>query len=372
MIHDDRQRILAKNLVNYSCEVAKGDKVWIDAAGCDSSFVSLLVREVYAAGGMPFVNIRDNKIQREILAGASNEMLDIWAERDAAFMEKMDCYIGVRGGGNSYELSDVPEERMQEYDKRYAIKVHHNIRVKKTRWVILRYPTEGMSQLAGMSTEAFEDYFFNVCCLDYKKMDNSMESLVKLINKADKVRIVAKDTDLTFSIKGVGAVKCSGHCNIPDGEVYTAPVRDSVNGTIAYNVPSIENGFKFENVKLTFKDGKIVEATANDSKKANAIFDTDEGARYVGEFSFGLNPYIDRAIGDILFDEKISGSIHFTPGACYDDAPNGNVSAVHWDLVQVHTPEYGGGEIYFDDVLIRKDGRFVLPELASLNPENLK
>ena len=141
MIHDDRQRILAKNLVNYSCEVAKGDKVWIDAAGCDSSFVSLLVREVYAAGGMPFVNIRDNKIQREILAGASNEMLDIWAERDAAFMEKMDCYIGVRGGGNSYELSDVPEERMQEYDKRYAIKVHHNIRVKKTRWVILRYPT---------------------------------------------------------------------------------------------------------------------------------------------------------------------------------------------------------------------------------------
>ena len=371
MIHDDRQRILAKNLVNYSCEVAKGDKVWIDAAGCDSSFVSLLVREVYAAGGMPFVNIRDNKIQREILAGASNEMLDIWAERDAAFMEKMDCYIGVRGGGNSYELSDVPEERMQEYDKRYAIKVHHNIRVKKTRWVILRYPTEGMSQLAGMSTEAFEDYFFNVCCLDYKKMDNSMESLVKLINKTDKVRIVAKDTDLTFSIKNVGAVKCSGHCNIPDGEVYTAPVRDSVNGTIAYNVPSIENGFKFENVKLTFKDGKIVEATANDSKKANAIFDTDEGARYVGEFSFGLNPYIDRAIGDILFDEKISGSIHFTPGACYDDAPNGNKSAVHWDLVLIQTPEYGGGKIYFDDVLIREDGRFVIDELKCLNPENL-
>ena len=341
MIHDNRQKVLADNLVNYSCAVKKGDKVWIDVSGAGAEFTSLLVQAVYAAGGMPFVFNTESKVKRELLKGATDEMLKTWAERDAAFMDKMDCYIGVRGGNNSYELSDVPEDRMQAYDKLYAIKVHHNIRVKKTRWVILRYPTEGMSQLAGMSTEAFEDYFFNVCCLDYRKMDKAMDALVDLMNKTDKVRIVAKDTDLSFSIKGVGAVKCSGHCNIPDGEVYTAPVRDSVNGTIAYNVPSIENGFKFENVTLTFKDGKIVNATANDSKKANAIFDTDEGARYVGEFSFGLNPYIDRAIGDILFDEKISGSIHFTPGACYDDAPNGNVSAVHWDLVQVHTPAQG-------------------------------
>lgn len=255
----------------------KGDKVWIDVSGADSAFTSLLVQAVYAAGGMPFVHIRDSKVQREVLKGASSEMLDIWAKRDADFMDKMDCYIGVRGGDNSYELSDVPEERMQEYDKRYAIKVHHNIRVKKTRWVILRYPTEGMSQLAGMSTEAFEDYFFNVCCLDYRKMDKAMDALVELMNKTDKVRIVAKGTDLSFSIKGVGAVKCSGHCNIPDGEVYTAPVRDSVNGTIAYNVPSIENGFKFEDVTLTFKDGKIVKATANNSEKANAILTPTKG-----------------------------------------------------------------------------------------------
>jgi len=371
MIHDERQRVLARGLVNYSCKVKAGDKVWIDAGGCGSEFVSLLVKEVYAAGGMPFVNIRDNKVLREVLIGSSNEMLDIWAARDAAFMDKMDCYIGVRGGNNSYELSDVPSERMQEYDKRYAHIVHHNIRVKKTRWVVLRYPTEGMSQLAGMSTEAFENYYFDVCCLDYSKMEKAMEPLVKLLKKTDKVRIVAKDTDLNFSIKGVGVVKCSGHCNIPDGEVYTAPVRNSVNGTIAYNVPSIENGFKFENVKLTFKDGKIVDVAANNAEKANAVFDTDEGARYVGEFALGVNPCINKAIGDILFDEKISGSIHFTPGACYDDASNGNQSAIHWDLVQVHTKEYGGGEIYFDGKLVRKDGVFVLPELFGLNPENL-
>ena len=293
------------------------------------------------------------------------------AEHDAKMMSEMQAYIGIRGGGNSYELSDVPVDRLQAYSALYSHPVHHQQRVAKTKWVVLRYPTESMAQLAGMSTEAFENFYFDVCNLDYSKMDKAMNPLVELINKTDKVRIVAKDTDLTFSIKGIGAVKCSGHMNIPDGEVYTAPVRDSVNGVIHYNVPSIENGFRYEDVRLVFKDGKIVEATANNTKGANAVFDTDEGARYVGEFALGVNPYIKNAMGDILFDEKISGSIHFTPGACYDDASNGNVSAVHWDLVLVQTEEFGGGEIYFDGVLIRKDGRFVLPELDGLNPENL-
>lgn len=373
MIFDNRQQQLAKNLVNYSCRVKAGDKVFIDARDCDAVFVGLLVREIYKAQGMPFVSIENTRVKREVLVGASDDMLEFWSEQDASRMEQMDCYIGIRGGNNNFELSDVPSNRMQAYSSIYAKKVHHNIRVKKTRWVILRYPTEGMSQLASMSTEEYEDYFFQVCNLDYAKMDSAMDALAKLMKNTDRVRIVGPgETDLTFSIKGIGAVKCSGHCNIPDGEVYTAPVRDSVNGVIAYNVPSIEDGFKFENVKLRFKDGKIVEISANDTERATKIFNTDEGARYVGEFSFGLNPYINKAIGDILFDEKICGSIHFTPGACYDDAPNGNDSAVHWDLVMVQTPEYGGGEIYFDDVLVRKDGRFVLPELNDLNPENLK
>ncbi len=372
MICDNRQKLLAKNLVNYSVKVKKGEKVWIDASGADYQFINCLVEEVYKAGGFPFVNLKDNKVLREVLKGATPEYIKMWAERDAAFMEKMNCYIGVRGGNNSYELSDVPEKNMQDYDNLYAIKVHHNIRVKKTKWVVLRYPTEGMSQLAGMSTEKFEDYYFDVCCLDYGKMNKAMDSLKALMDKTDKVKIVGNGTDLSFSIKDIPAVKCAGDCNIPDGEIYTAPVKDSINGTIAYNVASIENGFRFENVKLEFKDGKIVKATANNSQKANAIFDTDEGARYVGEFALGVNPYVTVPIGDILFDEKISGSIHFTPGACYDDAPNGNVSAVHWDLVLVQTKEYGGGEIYFDDVLVRKDGLFVVDELKCLNPENLK
>ncbi len=372
MIQDPRQVKLAKNLVNYSVRVGKGDKVWIDAIGCDYQLVALIVKEVYANGGMPFVFVQDRRIQREILKGATPDMLDVWAQRDCDFMDKMDCYIGIRGGNNSYELCDVDESIMQEYDKHYAMPVHSDRRVAHTRWVILRYPTEGMSQLAGMSTEAFEDYYFDVCCLDYQKMNDAMTPLVELMQKTNKVRIIAKDTDLTFSIKGIPAIKCAGACNIPDGEVYTAPVKDSVNGKISYNVPSIENSFKFENVTLEFENGKIVKASANNNEKVNAIFDTDEGARYVGEFAIGVNPYVTQAIGDILFDEKISGSIHFTPGCSYDDAPNGNKSAVHWDLVLCQTPEFGGGEIWFDDVLIRKDGLFVLPELQGLNPENLK
>ena len=278
----------------------------------------------------------------------------------------------LRGGNNCYENSDVPSENMQVESEYYSHPVHHEIRVKKTKWVVLRYPNEGMASNASMSTEAFEDYYFNVCNLDYSKMDRAMDALKKRLDNADKVRIVGNGTDISFSIKGIGSKKCSGEHNIPDGEIYTAPVKNSVNGVIKYNAPSVQNGVKFEDVTLTFKDGKIINATGNYPDRINAVFDTDEGARYVGEFAFGVNPYITAPMGDILFDEKISGSIHFTPGSCYDDCYNGNVSAIHWDLVLIQTKEYGGGEIYLDGELIRKDGLFVTSDLLCLNPENLK
>lgn len=294
------------------------------------------------------------------------------AEADCLEMNRMDCYIGIRGGDNISELSDVPGDKMHLYETLYSAPVHSDIRVAKTKWVVLRYPNASMAQLSNMSQEAFEEYYFNVCNLDYSKMSKAMDSLVELMNRTDKVRLTAKGTDITFSIKNIPAIKCAGEMNIPDGEVYTAPVKDSVNGTICYNTPSVYQGFTYENVKLVFKDGRIEEAAANDTDRINQVFQTDQGARYVGEFAIGVNPYIINPMKDILFDEKIMGSIHFTPGCCYDDAPNGNKSSVHWDLVLIQTPEYGGGEIYFDDVLVRKDGKFVLPELECLNPENLK
>ena len=250
--------------------------------------------------------------------------------------------------------------------------VHSNIRVPDTKWVVLRYPVPSMAQQAGMSTEAFEDHYFNVCNLDYGKMSRAMDHLVDRLKKTDKVHIVGEGTDLTFSIKGQPAIKCAGELNIPDGEVFSAPLRESVNGVLHYNTPSLYQGRTYENIRLVFKDGKIVEATGSDTKRINEIFDTDPGARFIGEFAIGVNPYITSAIKDTLFDEKIAGSFHFTPGNCYDECPNGNKSAIHWDLVCIQTPEYGGGEMYFDGELVRKDGLFVAEELKCLNPEALK
>ncbi len=369
---DERIVKLAHNLVNYSIAAKKGDKVLIEAFDVPYPLVTELINAVYEAGAEAYVTNIDTRVRSTLLKGATDSQLKTWAKLDAEVMSNMDCYIGLRGACNSYENSCVPSDRMDSYMSIYSHPVHHEIRVKKTRWVVLRYPSPSMAQLAGMSTDAFEDHYFNVCNLDYSKMDKAMDALVKLMDKTDKVRLVAKDTDLTFSIKDIPAVKCAGNMNIPDGEVYTAPVKNSVNGVITYNTPTVYNGTKFDWVKLTFKDGRIIEQNSSNPEKSAAIFDTDDGAKYVGEFAIGVNPYITDAICDILFDEKIAGSIHFTPGCCYDDAYNGNISAVHWDLVLRQTPEVGGGKIYFDGVLIRDNGRFVIKELLGLNPENLK
>lgn len=370
-MRDQRYNTLAKNLINYSCKLKEGERVLIEGIGECKALIKELVKEAYKAKAIPLVTIKDKEIDRELLMGASKEQLELMAKYEAARMKDMDAYIGIRSGSNSSELSDVPSEKLSLYSKHFQEPVHGKIRVPSTRWVVLRYPNSAMAQAANMSTEAFEDYYFNVCNLDYSKMSKAMDNLVELMNKTDKVRLVAKDTDISFSIKDIPAIKCAGDANIPDGEVYSAPVKNSINGVITYNTPSLRDGFTFENIKLTFKDGKIIEATANDTERINEIFDMDEGARYVGEFAIGVNPYILEPMKDTLFDEKIAGSIHFTPGCCYDDAFNGNESALHWDLVLIQRPEYGGGEIYFDDVLIRKDGLFVIDELKCLNPENL-
>jgi len=368
---DPRIGTLAKNLVNYSCKLKEGERILIEAIGLEIPLVTELLKEAYLAGGIPFVMIKNNAVERALLINSSREQMEQRAKFEGALMSEMQAYIGVRAGENMAELSDVPPDKMELYEKHFWHEVHGKIRVPRTKWVVLRFPNPSMAQLADMSTESFEDFYFNVCNLDYRKMSQAMEPLVELMEKTDRVKITGPGTELEFSIKGLPAVKCDGERNIPDGEVYTAPVRDSVNGIITYNTPSPRQGFTYENISLGFEDGKIIRATANDTARINKVFDIDEGARYVGEFSFGVNPYITKPIKDTLFDEKISGSIHFTPGSAYEECPNGNKSALHWDLVLIQTPEYGGGEIYFDNVLIRKDGRFMLPELDGLNPENL-
>lgn len=368
---DLRVKQLADVLVNYSCNVQKNEKVLINYEGeCCKPLVKQLIKNIYARGGMPYVEMRDSSVTREILLGATEEQMDFLNEYQLMQMKGMDCYIAIRAGSNTSELSDVPSDKLNMYYRKTQPVLDY--RVNETKWVVLRYPNESMAQLAGTSLESFEDFYFEVCTLDYAKMSKAMDSLVELMNRTDRVHIKGSGTDLTFSIKDIPAIKCAGEMNIPDGEVYTAPVRESMNGVISYNTPSEEQGFTYENIRFEIKDGKIIKAAANDNDRINQLLDTDEGARYFGEFAIGVNPYILNPMKDTLFDEKIAGSFHLTPGMAYEDAPNGNDSAVHWDLVMIQRPEYGGGEIYFDDVLIRKDGLFTLPELMCLNPENLK
>ncbi len=369
---DPRIAKLSNQLINYALELKKGERVIIENFGVQKEFLEALIKETYAVGAEPIIWLREPSIQRALLMGGTESKWSDEAEYDAARMQGAQAYIGIRAGDNSYEQSDVPADRMALYAKHYSERVHGKIRVPQTRWAVLRYPTSAMAQQAQMSLEAFEDFYFDVCTMDYARMSAAMDPLVALIERTDKVRIKGKGTDLSFSIKGNPGIKCDGKINIPDGEVFTAPVRDSVNGVLQYNTPSLYQGTVFENMRLTFENGRIVEATSSDTERCNKIFDTDPGARYVGEFALGVNPYITKAIKDTLFDEKISGSFHFTPGTCYDECPNGNKSAIHWDLVCIQTPEYGGGEIWFDDVLIRKDGLFVTDELKGLNPDNLK
>lgn len=367
-MRDKRCKELAELLINYSTQLKAGEKVLINVIGSADNLAIELIEQAYSVGAIPFLQVENPKLEAAFLKGATAETFNCQRQWEELQMSQMDAYIGIRSGDNCYTLKDVPGEKHELNSTLLWEPVHGKIRVPKTKWVILRYPNDSMAQMAGMSTEAFEDYFFNVCTVDYKSMDKSMDPLVELMEKTDKVHIKGPGTDLRFSIKDIPVRKCSGKRNIPDGEVYTAPVKDSVNGVIRYNTPSPHDGFIFTNMELTFENGKIIKATSNNTEKCNKIFDTDQGSRYVGEFALGVNPQIKEAMGDILFDEKIAGSLHFTPGSSYDDAYNGNKSAIHWDLVLIQTAEMGGGEIWFDGKLIRKDGLFLLPELQGLNP----
>jgi aminopeptidase len=367
---DPRYKKLARLLAEYSTELKRGDRVLLDMIDVPDAFTVELVRAVRAAGATPLVEVRHTRVSRELLLEMNDRQAALVRDLELFRMKKVQAYIAIRGSENASENSDVPGDRMALYSR--ILRPVLDWRVNKTRWCVLRWPTPSMAQAAGMSTEAFENLYFDVCTLDYAKMGRAMIPLERRMKRADRVHLKAPGTDLTFSIKGIGAKMCKGDRNIPDGEVFSCPVKNSVDGVIQFNTPTLYSGTKFENVRLEFKDGKIIAATANHSKRLNEILDTDAGARYVGEFSLGFNPYILNPMCDILFDEKIAGSLHFTPGQAYEECDNGNRSAVHWDMVLIQRPEWGGGEVWFDDELIRKNGQFVPKDLKPLNPSHLK
>lgn len=360
---------LAAVLVGFSTQLQKGERVLIDAFDVPEGMVIALVRAARERGAVPFVNLQQARINRELINGVEAEQFETQATWELARMQKMDAYIAVRGSDNIFEMSDVAPEKMSRVMR--AMKGVLDYRVGQTKWVILRWPTPAMAQQAMMSTESFEEFFFRVCTQDYSRMEAGMAALEVLMSATDRVELKGPGTDLRFSIKGIGAVSCGGRHNIPDGEVFSCPVKDSVEGEITYNAPTVYQGTSFDRIHLKFEKGKIVAAVGTNTQRLNDILDSDAGARYIGEFAIGFNPHILEPMRDILFDEKIAGSFHFTPGQAYEEADNGNRSQVHWDMVQIQRPEYGGGEIWFDGELIRKDGLFVKEELKQLNPEYL-
>jgi aminopeptidase len=368
-MHDPRFDKLARLLTGFSTKVQPGDRVLIDAFDIPAEMTVALVRAVRERQGLPFVQVHQARVTREMAMAAEEEQLETSVALELARMKRMQAYIAVRGGYNITELSDVTPEKMKLVSRK--MKPVLDWRVKKTKWCVLRWPSPSMAQLAGMSTEAFENFYFDVCTLDYAKMEPGMKALKELMDKTDRVEIRGPGTDFTFSIKNIPAVVCGGTHNIPDGEVFTAPVKNSVQGHVTFNAPTIYQGTAFDSVRLEFRDGRIVNASANNTEKLNQILDSDPGARFVGEFAIAFNPHILQPMRDILFDEKIRGSFHFTPGQCYEETENGNRSQVHWDLVNIQREDYGGGTIHFDGKLIRENGHFVPRALQGLNPERL-
>lgn len=372
---DARISKLAENILKNSVQLKKGEKIYIEAFGASTKdFFNELIKETIKLGAVPFYFYNDASFEKSLIEGADKQQIEGYTSIHKRLMEEADCYVAVRGYDDVFALSDVRAEDMDMFGKIFQEQVHMRTRLPKTRWCVMRWPNTSMAAMSRMSLKQFEDFYFEACLLDYQKMGRAMQPLKELMDKTENVHIKGADTDLTFSLKGIKAIVCDGRMNIPDGEVYSAPVKDSINGYVQFNTDTMYDGVFYSNIRLEFENGKIIKGTSLvNNEKFQKMLDLDEGSRYMGEFAFGVNPYITHPILDILFDEKTCGSFHMAIGNSYEDETNnGNKSSIHWDLVKIQTKEHDGGEIWFDNTLVRKDGMFILPELEGLNPQNLK
>lgn len=362
---------LVRNILESSCKIQNGDKVVIQMTGINAKpLVTALIKELNKYESHVIVLNKEPEIIAELIKGATIESARIMANRDLKVLESADVCIMVKSIEDETIMQDVPKEKLSLYNQVYTKPVNNAI-LNTTRWISLRYPNGAMAERANMGISEFKDYYYSVCNIDYNGLSSAMDVLKDMMENTKCIHILGDGTDLSFSIENMPVHKCDGIINLPDGEVYTAPVRTSINGHITYNIPSIYNGVEFENVYFKFCEGEIVEAKCKDYSKIDAleaILNMDDGARYIGEFALGVNPSMIKPTKDILFDEKIAGSFHLTPGFSYENAFNGNTSSVHWDLICLQTESHGGGEIYFDDVLIRKNGIFIDKRLSILNP----
>jgi len=373
-MRDERIDRLAELLITYSLKLKKGDLFEINGSLPAKPLIKALQQKAHAIGAVPFVKLTDDEISRLFFGFIDSEHLeaakpaiDAQLEWETKYWDHLTAHVDIGVDENDAELSAV-DTRAMTYYRDLRRELRDRI-IDERRWVYLHWPTMADAQKAGMCYDDFFDFFLSAALVDYVQMGRDMRPLVELMEKTDMVHILGPGTDLTFSIKDIPVVPCNGELNIPDGEVYTAPVRDSANGTVQYNTPAMRYGKRFDNPRLVFRNGHIDEASCDgDVAGFNEMLNADEGARYLGEFAIGVNNAVTKSIGNTLYDEKIGGSFHLTPGCAYADAFNGNKSQLHLDIVCIQTKAFGGGEIWFDGKLIRKDGVFLLDSLKGLNP----
>lgn len=365
----DNQR-LAAQFIDKTLALRPGENIWLEYQGANAESLALACRDKANALGAAVYFVDSGSQRTHMLVPDIAEQHTALAAGNLAIMQQMDAYIRICDDDDQLKLAaDAEQKKLLAR----AVKDATEYRISNLRWLVISAPTLAFAKACGQTPEEFRQFYLDANLFDYEKMDDAVAPLAALMTASKDVHIKGKDTDIQFSIEGIPAISCTGKHNIPDGECFTAPVKDSVNGTILFG-PSVYQGAKFSSIWLRFENGKAVDAKAgtdHETAELNRILDMDEGARYVGEFAIAFHPRILSPVGDILFDEKISGSLHMALGRCYANASNGNESLNHWDMVHIQRPEYGGGEIWMDSCLIRKDGLFIVPELKGLNPGEL-
>lgn len=354
---DPRLKKQAEILVDYSLKFKKGENVAILAEFQARPLVLELYKLLIKRGaGEVKVHFSDYEFTEAYFKNASKKQIDHFPQLEYDEMKKMDCYIRIGSPSNTRGLTGVDASKIMARQK--VVRPILNYRIDKTRWLVTKYPTNAQAQEAGMSLSEYSDFVLSaIVDVDWPKLHKQQEKLKRLVDKTEKVRLVGEKTDLSMSIKGRTAINSSGTYNMPSGEVFTSSVEDSAEGVITYTYPALYMGREFHDVRLEFKKGKVVRATSDKGEKdLNKILDTDMGARFIGELGLGNNYKIQKFTKDILYDEKIGGSIHIALGRGYKDTLSKNESAIHWDMIKDLRK---GGEIYFDDKLVQKNGKWL-------------
>jgi len=371
----DRLDLLAERMANYSLKLEKGERCLIAAGHSAMPLAKAFAEECLKVGAVPIVYFMDEELTRLFLASLPQNDDEILKEAIATYVDPINLMMDgvesvavIRSKDTDTPYQGATGKTLLAYQQKFGQLFHRFTNEKK--WVVLDWPTEHQARKANMPYAEFYKFVMDISLVDYAAMYQAALPAKAVLDAADRVHIKGPGTDLRFSKKGINTIIGAAANSYPDGELYTAPVKDSVEGYVTFTVPSIYMGQTFEGIRLEFSRGEIIKATCQggDANVLNAIFQTDEGASYIGEFALGINPDVTRPMNDIHYDEKIAGSFHLTPGNCYNDAYNGNRSSIHWDQVCMQDPAHGGGEIWLDGELLRKNGIFVMEEFKALNP----